>query len=869
LRDLVNDRPALEAFCTGKSTTTTTTTNKKTSGKTTTTTTTTNASGGKKTRTRTNGRARATDDDGRERARDRTRPSKTRANDEENDEDNEEMYDDDAFDAVAYARAVFSRSRADDASSTSTLDDVATLAEGARLMEQMIREEVVTKREALERAAKGAREATEALDVIRRGAADVREAFARVEAELGDPHREIELATITMNNAANAAETLRSVARVVKLCGKLREAYEGREKRSRDVGELAKLAKLLGEIKIALANGDFNGIDVVDENMAFIRECSSAVAREAAEALSKGVENASQADVGAALQVHYNLNDLNKVVDGRVAAHASAAVEAFKDAVDAESIGRTASGAASGAAPRLTHRASAPPSGSERAWIDALWSRVDVAMERAHENAMAVWHLQRVLAKKRDPLTQALFLDEVVGKSASAQALCDRFWALFAKGVSEHLSRTHAAAGFVSGALLKGFPRLVGALERAVEACARDADAAKGAPGCTRKDGSTRAQVARAAEPIAAAYLQRSLTRLTEAANNCFASGRVVDEVAANKFLSRVRTEIDAVAEYDNLLNSACGNAATALKALADRAKRAVIRSSDAGNLTEDATPSQRTNAQIAEQLSRVHALLSRVLPSFAPTPRRAMEGGLEHVALAVKEAMSPLFEAVGDWCDARFAQMHGADYATPSDAQSAHIAAVTSTLAHIAEAQKAGLMTLNAVRGPLFSVRLKLGERILTSFVDHASLVREFAQGGKMRLVRECNDVESAVTTHLRLAGAETDSPAFKSVRAFKSLVLLPIESISGSPLLRDLPRRALLHHLYSRAPKDLHTPAKRASLSATQYATWLTKKAPTDAEIWRGVKGTIDVYEETHAADARSNAAVALMRAVGSRDY
>ena len=109
-----------------------------------------------------------------------------------------------------------------------------------------------------------------------------------------------------------------------------------------------------------------------------------------------------------------------------------------------------------------------PPHGEEHAWIDALWRRVDAAMDAAHENAMSVWHLQRVLAKKRDPLTQTLFLDEVVGKSASPQALCDRFWAVFCKGLSEHLSRAHAAAGFVAGALRKGFPRLVGALESVV-----------------------------------------------------------------------------------------------------------------------------------------------------------------------------------------------------------------------------------------------------------------------------------------------------------------------------------------------------------------------------------------------------------------
>ena len=263
--------------------------------------------------------------------------------------------------------------------------------------------------------------------------------------------------------------------------------------------------------------------------MVFIQDCSVAVSREANEALDRGMETASQADVGAALQVHYNLNELSAVVDARVASYTNAAVDAVKDAVDAESVGKTATGASGDGARRGSRGLVAPPSGAEHAWEDALWRRVDVAMETVKENAMAVWHLQRVLAKKRDPLTQTLFLDEVVGKTASTQALCDRFWAVFAKGVSEHLSRTHAAGGFVSRALQKGFPSLIGALEYAVAKCARDADAAKGAPGCTRKDGTTRALVLRACEPIAAAFFAHSSSRLSDAANYCFADGRVID----------------------------------------------------------------------------------------------------------------------------------------------------------------------------------------------------------------------------------------------------------------------------------------------------------------------------------------------------
>lgn len=795
-----------------------------------------------------------------------------------------------SFDAVAYAREAFSRSRANastnaaaSSSSTaatttaatgSTLDDVARLAEGARTLENSIREEVISKRGVLERTLGGVKEAEETMHTVRAGADALADAMRRVARELSEPHAAVGETTRTLERVMSTADTIRRVVKILKLTSKLRETWGGEdaenEPRRRDPSELSKAAKLLGEIKLAMSGDhadELRRVDVVAEQLPFIDACSKKVSKEATASLDRAVDILSQADLGAALQVHYNLNELSAVVDQRVSFHAASAVDAVKDAMDPHAVGEGVASISgdsqqgAGGGMRRGRQLVTPPQGAEREWMHELWRRVDAAMDGVHRHAMSVWHLQRVLAKKRDPLTQTLFLDVVVGKTASTQALCDKFWAYFAKGMSEHLARAHAAAGFVSGALVKDFPRLIGALEGAVSRCGRDADAAKGAPGCIRRDGSTRTQVLRAVEPIASAFFARSLTRLTDSASACFSGGggRVIDAALADKFLSRVRGEVDAVAEYDNLLSNACGNVSSALKTLAERAKRAIGRSVDAANLTEDPTPTQIANAQIAEQLSRVHALLSKVLPSFAPAPRRALEVGLEHVASAIQESTRPLFDAVGDWCDARFAQM----YAASAGEKSAYVMAVTSTLAHVADVQP-GLFRAAAGNGALQMARLRLAERVMRSFVDHASLARDVDQGFKMRIVKECGEIETALSASFSLLGAEQESSAFKCARAFKSLILLPTESIDGSPLVRDVAPRVLLHHLYSRASADLSTPAKRASLSVTQYASWINKKA-TDAEIWRGIKGTLDVYAETHAREAENDVVVALMRKIG----
>ena len=41
-----------------------------------------------------------------------------------------------------------------------------------------------------------------------------------------------------------------------------------------------------------------------------------------------------------------------------------------------------------------------------------LWQKLSLLMEKLRLSVVAIWHVQRVLAKKRDPLTHVLFIDE-------------------------------------------------------------------------------------------------------------------------------------------------------------------------------------------------------------------------------------------------------------------------------------------------------------------------------------------------------------------------------------------------------------------------------------------------------------------------
>jgi conserved oligomeric Golgi complex subunit 5 len=120
--------------------------------------------------------------------------------------------------------------------------------------------------------------------------------------------------------------------------------------------------------------------------------------------LSSGVDALGQAEVASALQVFFNLGTLKPIVLQLIEERADDVAVALRSALDA----RQLTGAAAGA----QARGSTGQAGGVRLQ-DALWQALDESMAKMHAGAIAVWHVQRVVSKKRDPLKLTLFADAI------------------------------------------------------------------------------------------------------------------------------------------------------------------------------------------------------------------------------------------------------------------------------------------------------------------------------------------------------------------------------------------------------------------------------------------------------------------------
>lgn len=157
------------------------------------------------------------------------------------------------------------------------------------------------------------------------------------------------------------------------------------------------------------------GIDVVDDELGWVSETGNRLRGEAMNVLEKGMEGLNQAEVGTGLQVFYNLGELRGTVDGLVSKYKGMGVKSVSVALDMKAISAVsgAGGGGGGYGPGGIQRSGTPQIGGGAKAKDALWQRVGNCMDQIHSIVVAVWHLQRVLSKKRDPFTHVLLLDEV------------------------------------------------------------------------------------------------------------------------------------------------------------------------------------------------------------------------------------------------------------------------------------------------------------------------------------------------------------------------------------------------------------------------------------------------------------------------
>ncbi|KAG9149953.1 hypothetical protein Leryth_010027 [Lithospermum erythrorhizon] len=463
---------------------------------------------------------------------------------------------------------------------------------------------------------------------------------------------------------------------------------------------------------------------------------------------------------------------------------------------------------------------------------------------------VAVWHLQRVLSKKRDPFTHVLLLDEVMQEGDPT--LTERVWEALVKSFSNQMKSVFTASSFVKEIFVVGYPKLLTMVESILERISRDTDV-KGVPPALTSEGKD--QMVAAIEMYQTGFLTLCLSRLSDLVNNVFPmSGRgiIPSKEHISRILLRMQEEIEAVQMDARLTLLVLREINKVLLLLSERAEYQISTGPEARQVTGPATPAQIKNFTLCQHLQEVHLRISAMVAGLPTIAADVLSPALGTIYGVACDSVTSLFQAMLDRLESCILKIHdqnfftlGMDAAMDNNA-SPYMEELQKSILHFRAEFLSRLLpaSANALSTGTENICMRLvrsmASRVLIFFIRHAALVRPLSESGKLRMARDMAEIELSVAQNL--FPVEQLGAPYRALRAFRPVIFLETSQLLSSPLLQDLPLSVILHHLYSRGPDDLQSPLQRNRLTPLQYSLWLDSQG--EDQIWKGVKATLDDY-------------------------
>ncbi|CAI9754931.1 unnamed protein product [Fraxinus pennsylvanica] len=730
-------------------------------------------------------------------------------------------------------------------SSGSAASRIEKLQEGLRLLDSQLRHEVLSRHQDLINQLSSLKASESSLSSLRSSLSSLKSSLRQARSELSDPHCVIAAQTLQLNNLHSTSVLIQSSIRTLRLVQKLQNLVNSQP--DPEKWDLSKAAQLHFEILTLYNESHLSGIDAIDSELKWVIEIGSKIRAEGMKVLEKGLENLNQAEVGLGLQVFFNLGELRGTVDGLVSKYKQIGLKSISNAMDMKAV--SGSGGYGAGMPGGVQRHGTPQIGGGGKAKDGLWQRMSGCMDQLHSIVVAVWHLQRVLSKKRDPFTHVLLLDEVMQESDPM--LTDRVWEALVKSFASQMKSVFTASSFVKEIFTTGYPKLLSTIENLLERISRDTDV-KGVPPALALEGKQ--QMIAAIEIFQTAFLGLCLSRLSDLVNSVFnmsSRGTVPSKEHISRIISHIQEEIEAVQLDARLTLLVLREISKVLLLLAERAEYQISTGPEARQITGPATPSQIKNFTLSQHLQEIHARVTSMIARLPTVASDILSPALGTIYGVACDSVTPLFQAMLDHLESCILQIHDQNFGTLSmDASfdnnaSPYMEELQKSILHFrTEFLSRLLPSSGAISAGAETICTRLvrsmASRILIFYIRHASLVRPLSESGKLRMARDMAELELAVGQNL--FPVEQLGAPYRALRALRPVIFLETSQMGDSPLLQDLPPSVILHHLYSRGPEDLLSPLQRNKLTPVQYSLWMDSQG--EDQIWKGIKSTLDDY-------------------------
>ena len=778
-----------------------------------------------------------------------------------------------SFDASSFASNALSNTQ------TTPTAQIDRLQQGIALLDHHLRRVVLEHREGLLRHAAKAEDIDGSVQRIGLSIKSLQSIVARIRADVVAPCQDAELKTVQLRNLQATVDLLRHITHRMKVVQRLRAEMESIQRKEGDILEVGKAARLLSDVAALEAEADLTGIDVLREDDEFVREARPKVRRMIDDTLRRGLETLSQADVGSALQGLFNLGELRSAVMAYVEGEAGTLQRELSSCLDprklsaAVSKGNVPGGEGGGVRGMVGAFQGAPTTRLQ----DALWQRLESQFESLWRSSIAVWHLQRVLFKKKDPLSHKplvqavistkerypgerhLSLEEqgiIVEREISVDTLdgvdesldktaypLNLFWKTVTDAFSECFGSLSGAqrSSVVLDILTLSYPRLAALIDKTCNRIAADG-MAKLAPLAIDIH---QADLLRSSfKNIEDAWIEGMQSRFSGAATAAFQGGQRPLPTAAElqSFVAKLSEELKSSSSSGDRVSAMTAMiAGSALQTVAERAELMSSGTSDARVLQGACTPAQNRNISICNAMHEIHRSIGALCTRLPSPAVAALAGPLQALQGTAFDVISPLFRAMVEDCQDRILKVHGLNFNADENAETRIVDTspfMRDLIRQLAFFRREYFARFNppiatGMASETMSVPRALAERmaarVIVFFVRQVSLIRELSRPGKLQLAKDGMELEAAVAQHFGSA-MKLQEPVSR-LRMLKKLLFLETAEIPASIEVSDANKIVIVHHLFSRVPRGLlQSPLDRAKLTPIQYSLWMDEHSNED---------------------------------------
>uniref|UniRef100_A0A671KAD6 Conserved oligomeric Golgi complex subunit 5 n=1 Tax=Sinocyclocheilus anshuiensis TaxID=1608454 RepID=A0A671KAD6_9TELE len=665
-----------------------------------------------------------------------------------------------------------------------------------------------------------------------------------------DPYNKIVSRTAQLARLQVACDLLRRIIRILYLSKRLQGQLQGGSR------EITKAAQSLNELDYLSQGVDLSGIDVIENDLLFISRARLEVENQAKRLLEQGMEIQNPSQVGTALQVFYNLGNLRETIRSVVDGYRTSVQENVVNALDIKVLTQPAN---TRGAPG---RAVMPTPGNTAAFRAALWTNLEKLMDQICAACGQVQHLQKVLTKKRDPVSHVCFIDEIIKDKDTTHVFI--YVAIFSLNAScsQFIFLLFSASTFLKQALEGEYPkllRLYNELWKRLQQYSASIQGALVSSGAgldvempvsehdtedlftrTKPDYDPEKDLKNSLQPYEAAYLSKSLSRLFDPINLVFPQGgrNPPSNDELDSIIKTIASELNVASVDSDLTIAVAKNAAKTVQLFCVKSEQLLCTQGDASQVIGPLTEGQRRNIAVVNSLFRLQQSVAKVR-----TPAL-----IQDTIALMSSAVQPLLNSVTDSVEAILITMHQEDFSgsLPAGGRldvpcSLYMRELQGFIARVMNDYFCPLQCLDF----LYDSTENIAQRAITLFIRHASLLRPLSEGGKMRSAADFAQMELAVAPLCRRVSDL--GKAYRLLRSFRPLLFQTSEHIASSQALGDLiPYSTILHFLFTRAPAELKSPHQRAEWSISRYSQWLDDH-PSEKDRLTLIRGALEAYVQS----------------------